>query len=129
MKSREYEPFRKKMVLAVCLAGADRSRFIAEELNKRGYVASYGGVNRNHNYVTEDDLIGVDSIIFTTRAVRNQFKQDKRLNKALKANRVNLYIIDVTEGEKEKAIQSGNLNPLRETISDKLERLGFRRII
>lgn len=129
MRSREHEPFRKKMILAVCLAGADRSRLIAEELNKRGYLASYGGVNRNHNYVTEDDLVGIDSIIFTTRAVRKQFKQDKRLNKALKVNRINLHIIDVTEGEKEKAIQSGDLNPLRKTISDKLEQLGFRRII
>jgi len=41
MNGKENELFRERAVLAVCFAGSDRSRFIAEELNHRGYVASY----------------------------------------------------------------------------------------
>lgn len=128
MNGKENELFRKRAVLAVCFAGSDRSRFIAEELNHRGYVASYGGVNKNHNYVTEQDLAGIGAVIFTTQKVRDIFKKDRRLNKILKANKVPVHIINITEDEKEKAIQSGDEKSLRRAISQELDDLGFKNI-
>jgi hypothetical protein len=128
MNGKENELFRKRIILAVCFAGSDRSRFIAEELNDRGYVASYAGVNKNHNYVTEQDLVGIGAIIFTTQKVRNMFKKDKQLNKILKANKIPVHTINITESEKEKAIQSGNEKLLRRTISQELDGLGFKNI-
>lgn len=128
MNGKENELFRKRTVLAVCFAGSDRSRFMAEELNRRGYVASYAGVNKNHNYVTEQDLVGIGAIIFTTQKVRDIFKKDRRLNKILKANKVPIHIIDVTEDEKERAIQSKDEESLRRAISQELDGLGFKNI-
>ena len=129
MENREEEDFRKRTVLAVCLAGTDRSRIIAEELGKRGYVAGYAGVLENKtNYVTEEDLVGVGSVIFTTGRVRDMFKADKRLNRILKRNGITTHVIDVSESDKEKALQSGQDEELRKTITAKLDGLGYRDI-
>jgi len=125
MEQKEVDTFKNKMVLAVCFAGSDRSRLVSEELDKRGYVSSYAGVNRNHNYVTEQDLDGIGSIIFTSQKVRQMFKKDKKLNKILKENQTVIHNIDVSESDKETALQSGELSSLRKTISEKLDALGF----
>jgi len=127
MENREGEDFRKRTVLAICLAGTDRSRIIAEELGKRGYVAGYAGVLENKtNYVTEEDLVGVGSVIFTTDRVRDMFKADRRLNRILKRNGVTTQVIDVSESDKEMALQSGQEDELRKTITTKLDDLGYK---
>lgn len=125
MENMEIKTFKSRMVLAVCSAGSDRSEYIADELNKRGYVASHGGTRPNHNYVTEDDLVGIGSIIFASQAERGEFKQNKRLNKVLKRNNVQLYVMNITESEKERAIQSKKEDELKKQISQELDALGF----
>ena len=129
MCSQEKEQFKKRMVLVVCWAGSDRSKYIAEELNRRGYVASYVGVNKNHNYVTEQDLLGIGTVIFADKGVKREFKQDRGLNRTLKANEATVHIMDITESDKDRAKQSGNEEGLKQDISNKLNLLGFRTII
>jgi len=73
-------------------------------------------------------LVGIGAIIFTTQKVRDIFKKDRWLNKILKANKIPVHIINITEDEKEKAIQSGDEKSLRRTISQELDGLGFKNI-
>ena len=49
MENKEYELFKERIVLVVCFAGSDRSKMVAEVLNKWGYIASNRGVNKNYN--------------------------------------------------------------------------------
>lgn len=114
-----------KIVHVVCFAGTDRSRMIAEELNRRGYVATYSGILRGRNYTTEEDLNGVQDIIFTTQRVANGFKKDRGLNKYATTNQVNKHIIGITESEKEAAIQQGDIESLNDKIRSGLDSLGF----
>jgi len=121
----EKQPCDLKMVHVVCAAGSDRSRLIAEELNRRGYLATWGGVLRNHNYTTAEDLAGVEDVIFTTQQISDQFSRDRGLNKALKRNNAQKHVINITEQEKEVAFQSGDLSGLMADIKTKLDGLGF----
>lgn len=73
-------------------------------------------------------MVGIGAIIFTTQKVRDIFKKDRWLNKILKANKIPVHIINITEDEKEKAIQSGDEKSLRRTISQELDGLGFKNI-
>ncbi len=114
-----------KMVHVVCLAGTDRSRMIAEELNRRGYVATYSGILRGRNYTTEEDLNGVQDIIFTTQRVADGFKKDRRLNKYATTNNLNKHVIGITESEKEAAFQHGDIELLNGRIRTGLDSLGF----
>lgn len=129
MSIQEQEQFKKRIVLAVCWAGSDRSKYIAGELNRRGYVASYVGVHKSHNYVTEQDLVGIGTVIFADQGTKREFKKDRKLNRTLKANKATVHIMDITESDKNRARQSGNEEGLKQDISDKLDLLGFRTII
>jgi hypothetical protein len=124
--SQEPELFKKRIVLVICYAGTDRSKFIADELNRRGYVASYAGLLENHNYVTEADLEGVGSVVFASKAEREAFRQNKRLNKVLKRNGITPYTMDITESQKERALQSNETAKLRENIVKQLDYIGFK---
>ncbi len=125
MENKE-QHFRDKIVHVVCFAGSDRSRYVAKELNKRGYLATHGGIDEIHNYTTKEDLVSVGSIIFVDSKVKELFKQKKELNKAVKKNNISMKVMEVSESEKNRATQSGNLEKLREKISEQLDGLGYR---
>lgn len=120
------EDFKKRMVLAVCYAGSDRSKYIREELDKRGYIASNGGVLKNHNYVTEDDLTNIGSLIFSSKYEQIEFNKNRKLKDAVDRNGINVFVMDITESEKERAIGSNSVNNLKIKISKQLDGLGFQ---
>lgn len=122
------EDFRKRMVLAVCYAGSDRSKYIREELDNRGYIASNGGVLKNHNYVTEDDLANIGSLIFSSKYEQIEFNKDKNLKNTVERNGIDVYVMDITESEKERAIGSNSLDNLKSKISEQLDNLGFQNL-
>lgn len=125
MENKEAENFRKRVVLAICWAGSDRSQWIADELNQRGYAASCGGVLANHNYVTREDLVGVGKLIFASQADRDRFKKDKKLNQTVKARGIETFVMDISEDEKNKAIFYHKEDQLKQEIAKQLDRLGF----
>lgn len=122
------EDFKNRMVLAVCYAGSDRSKYIREELDKRGYIASNGGVLKNHNYVTENDLTNIGSLIFSSKYEQIEFNKDKKLKDAVVRNGINVFVMDITESEKERAIGSNSVNNLKIKISKQLDELGFENL-
>ena len=61
-----------RLVLVVCWAGQNRSRIISEVLNSRAYASYHGGV-RGAYPLEEDELEGVQAIIFATQKDRQIF--------------------------------------------------------
>jgi len=128
MVERTKENEQENLIIhVVCWAGSDRSAYVAEELNKRGYFATHGGVILGHNYTTSEDLVGVGTVIFTDDNVRDEFKKDKRLTKQLRANNATSLVLCITEEEKQIARQGGpeKMEELRQIISSKLDLFGF----
>lgn len=125
MENKEQQ-FRNNMVHVVCFAGSDRSRYVAEELNSRGYVATHGGIDEIHNYTTKEDLVGIGSIIFVDSVIKKEFKNNRELHKAVKKNNIPMKVMDITESEKQNARESGNLEKLRRKISTQLDYLGYK---
>lgn len=117
--------FKSRIVLAVCFAGSDRSSYVKQELEKRGYVASNGGVLKNHNYVTEEDLTNVGSVIFSSEFEKKEFEKNTRLKKALENSGAKVFTMNITESEKERALQQERLAELKIKISEQLDMLGF----
>ncbi len=114
------------IIHVVCWAGSDRSKYIAEELNKRGYFATHGGVLHGHNYTTPEDLKGVGTVIFTDDTVRKEFRKDKSLTRQLRANNAKTLVLCITEEEKDIAHQGQEkMDELRNIISSKLDLYGF----
>lgn len=128
MEKGEAENFKNRMLLAICWAGSDRSQYIADELNKRGYAASAGGILPNYNYVTEEDLVGIGSIIFASRYEKEEFKKNKRLNKFVKRNNINVYVMNITESDKDRAKNTDSEDELKKRIAKELDGLGFKSI-
>ena len=124
----EVEDFKQKSVFVVCRAGSDRSKYIAEELQQRGYVAYHGGTMRTHNYVTTDDLSFVGSIVFSSIHEKKQFDEDTRLKNFVKRNGINIHVMNITESDKNRAHDSGKVDALKKEISSQLNTLGFRDI-
>jgi len=125
MENKEQQ-FRDNIVHVVCFAGSDRSKYVAQELNNRGYLATHGGINEVHNYTTKEDLVGVGSIIFVDSKIKKEFKKNKELNKAVKNNNISMKVMRITESEKQRARDSGNLRKLREKIAKQLDHLGYK---
>lgn len=127
--SKEIDNFRDRMVLAVCSAGSDRSKYIADVLNNRGYIASNGGVLENYNYVTTDDLRDIGSIIFASKHEQAQFNKIKHLNDAVKRNKIKVSVMNITESDKNRAIYENRVSALKKRISEQLDELGFKDLI
>lgn len=124
----EVDQFRRKSVFVVCRAGSDRSKYIAEDLEKRGYNASHGGTLRSQNYVTTSDLAYVGSVVFASIFEKKQFDKDEKLKDFTKGNGINIYVMNITESDKNKAHDSGKINELKQEISAQLDTLGFKEI-
>jgi hypothetical protein len=126
-KDKGEKDFGNLLVHVVCKAGSDRSRLIAEELNKRGYLATHGGIDKTYNYTTPEDLVGVGTIIFTSDYIRDVFKTNKELTRVARLNNAKSIVLCISEEEKEHAFQAGSqgINKLRKTIADRLDIFGF----
>lgn len=124
----EASDFRKRSVLAVCAAGTDRSRYISEELNNRGYFASAAGVLKNHNYVTEGDLANVGIIVFSSPHEKKIFDKDKRLKKIVAQNRIEERVMCITESDKDRAHNANKVEKLKSDIREQLDCVGLSNL-
>ncbi len=124
---REDNKTENDIIHVICWAGSDRSRLVAEELNRRGYIATHGGVITGHNYTTPDDLVGVGTIIFTDDVTREKFKKDKTLTRQTRASGAEILTLCLSEQEKEIAFQGGEekLEAFKKVIAAKLDLFGF----
>lgn len=122
----EIEDFKRKTVLAVCAAGTDRSRYISDELNKRGYFATAAGVLKNHNYVTEPDLSNVGIILFSSINEKRIFEKDKRLRNFVDKNKIEIRIMSITENDKNIAHNTNQVEQLKSTIQRQLDCIGLQ---
>lgn len=122
----EIDDFRRRSVLAICAAGSDRSGYIAQELNRRGYFATQAGVMRGHNYVTTEDLVNVGIVVFSSVKEKYRFNKDKRLSGYVKRNGIEIRILNITESDKDLAHNTGNIEQLRKDISRQLDCVGLR---
>ncbi len=122
------ENFIKKSVLAICAAGSDRSRYIADELNNRGYFATNAGVNHNYNYVTREDLVNVGNVVFSSIYEKKLFDKDKKLKSILDNNGIQIRVINITEQDKDLAHNTGDLTSLKKRIAEQLDAIGFKNL-
>jgi hypothetical protein len=113
-------------VLAVCFAGSDRSRYIAEKLNSRGYFATSAGVLENHNYVTPEDLMNIGIIVFSSINEKNIFDKDRKLKSIVERNHIQIRVLNITESDKNRAHDSGNVQSLKTEISKQLDCVGLK---
>lgn len=125
-KNIEIDSFVSKSVLAVCFAGSDRSRYIAEELNNRGYFATSAGVLENHNYVTPEDLMNIGIIVFSSINEKNIFDNDRKLKSIVERNHIQIRVLNITESDKNRAHDSGNVQSLKTEISKQLDSVGLK---
>ena len=126
--SPEVVEFRSKSVFVICWAGSDRSKYISEELNNRGYFATHGGVLEGQNYVTKQDLANVGKIIFSSVNEKEQFDKDRTLKEFVRRNGIQTFVMNITESDKDRAHNTGEINDLKSEISAHLDSLGFRCI-
>ena len=124
------EDYKKKMVLVICWAGSDRSRLIGEELEQRGYIVSRRGLMPGQNFVTPEDFENIGAVVFADQILKKRFIENNniKLCRALKKSRARVSIMNITETEKERAIQLGNFEGLKLRISAELDYLGFKDI-
>lgn len=122
----EVDSFVSKSVLAVCFAGSDRSRYIAEELNNRGYFATSAGVLKNHNYVTPEDLMNIGIIVFSSVNEKNIFDKDRRLKSMIERHNIQVRVLNITESDKNRAYDSGEVQELKTEISKQLDSVGLK---
>jgi len=125
-KDRSVEEFKIKSVLAVCAAGSDRSRYISEELNNRGYFATSAGVIRGHNYVTPEDLYGVGIIVFSSIHEKKIFEEDEKLKSLVSRYNIQIRVLNITESIKNRAHDSGKIEKLKDKISKQLDDVGLK---
>lgn len=123
--NEDADEFRKRTILAICAAGSDRSQYIAEELNDRGYVAMGAGVIQGHNYVTPEDLDSIGVIVFASPHEKKIFEKDKKLAELVKRNRIEVRVLNITESDKDRAHCGGRVSQLREDISKQLDCVGL----
>lgn len=126
--SSEIENFKRKTVLAVCAAGTDRSRYISDELNARGYFATAAGVLKNHNYVTESDLADVGIIVFASVNEKKVFEHDRRLKKLVDVNGIEIRVMSITENDKNKAHNTNQVESLKATVRQQLDCVGLKNL-
>ncbi len=125
---KEVEEFKKRSVLAICSAGSDRSKYIAEELNNRGYSADYRGTLKNHNYVTKEDLNFIGTIVFSSIYDKKQFEEIPNLKDYVKRKGIKILIMNITESQKERAIQSQKFTEFKNDISVQLDAVGLKAL-
>jgi len=125
-QGQEVEEFKKKSVLVICWAGSDRSEYIADELNKRGYLAFQAGVMEGQNYVTQEDLSNVGTIVFSSLFEKREFDKDKRLAQYTKKNGIGIRVLNVTESDKDRAHSTGNTPALKGQIATQLDSVGLK---
>lgn len=119
------EDFRRRSVIAICAAGSDRSEYISEELNARGYFATHAGVMKNHNYVTAEDLTGVARIVFSSIHEKKIFDRDTKLKIFVNRNNIQISVLNITESDKDRAHDSGRVDQLKTQISSQLDCIGL----
>lgn len=121
----EIEKFISKSVLAICAAGSDRSKYIAEELNKRGYFATNAGVISNHNYVTPEDLLNVGTVVFSSIHEKKTFDNNPKLKAIINSNNIQVRVLNITESLKDRAHNEDSVDKLRVEISTQLDNVGL----
>jgi hypothetical protein len=121
----EVGEFRSRSVLAVCCAGSDRSRYIAEELNNRGYFATGAEVMYGQNYVTPEDLQNIGVIVFSSVHEKKIFDANSRLAAMVKRNGIEVRVLNITESDKDLAHNCGKLTELKENIARQLDCVGL----
>lgn len=123
--NHEIDDFKRRSVIAICSAGSDRSEYISEELNARGYFATHAGVTRNFNYVTPEDLSCVGIIVFSSIHEKKIFDRDTTLKTFVSRNDVQISVLNITESDKNRAHDSGNVEKLKAEISKQLDCVGL----
>ena len=125
MENKEVGEFRKRSVLVICWAGSDRSQLIADELNKRGYFAEGRGVMGGQNYVTENDLLNIGIIVFSSQKEKDIFDRNKKLRKMALSKRINFRVLNITESDKDRAFSSTDRTSFEEKIKVNLDGCGL----
>jgi hypothetical protein len=127
-KNTEINKFKEKSVYVICWAGSDRSKYIADELMQRGYLAEHGGVMDGQNYVTKEDLSYVGSIIFSSIFEKEKFDKDKDLKDFAKNNGIQIFVMNITESDKDRAHNSEKVDLLKKEVSSQLDHIGFKKL-
>lgn len=122
----EVENFKKKSVLAICAAGTDRSKYISDALNDRGYFATSAGVLKNHNYVTPEDITNVGTIVFSSVYEKSIFDKDQKLKSIINRDNIQIRVLNITESDKNRAHDSGNVERLKLEIAKQLDNVGLK---
>lgn len=125
-KDSVVENFKKTSVLAVCAAGSDRSVYIAQVLNIRGYFATNAGVINGHNYITPDDLSSVGIVVFSSIHEKKVFDRDKKLRSIVERNNIQIRVLNISENDKDRAHSSGGVERLKAEISIQLDSIGLK---
>ncbi len=125
---KEVENFIARSVLAICGAGSDRSKYIAEELNNRGYFAVYGGIMKNHNYVTPEDLQNIGTIVFSSIYEKKIFDENAKLKQIVSRNNIQVRVLNITERDKNKAHDENAVDKLRIEIANQLDCVGLKNL-
>ena len=124
MEKKETGEFRKNSILVVCWAGSDRSQMIADELNRRGYFAEGRGVMGGQNYVTEEDLTSIGTIVFSSKHEKDKFDRNHKLRKLALRNSIDFRVLNITESDKDRAF-SATRGELLEKIKENLDGCGL----
>lgn len=124
-ENREIEEFRKKSILIICWAGSDRSQLIADELNRRGYFAEGRGVMGGQNYVTENDLSNVGTIVFASQAEKNKFDRNHKLRKLALGRGIDFRVLNITESDKDRSFSSPDRKDFLKKIEENLDGCGL----
>ncbi len=96
-----------KRVLCICALGRNRSRYLAEYLEKKGYEARHEGVNcprgkkcKKCELLHQEDVDWADVIIIVRKILVKYFKE----NYAWKGKKI--IVLDVTDSRKVAARQN-----------------------
>jgi hypothetical protein len=128
---KELEEFLGRSILVLCAAGSDRSRLIAEELEKRGYIAKFRGASLEwgSNPVEREDLDYIGTIVFSSALEKKLFdKNFPKLNGVIGKNNIGIRILNISEDDKERAFQTEGIDILTEQIRINLDSVGLKDI-
>lgn len=136
---REKKPV---MVMAVCEAGMNRSKLVAEALEDKGmgYVASYAGVNEGMAYPLSEQKLQEDqpqAIIFSTRGEKERFGErfPGYCEEKVETGEVILRVIGLSESgvarrlnKDDRTQETEEARRLREAVKERLIKMGFESL-
>ena len=89
---------KKIKVLCICAVGANRSKYLAQYLRRKGYQTKFGGVDykweEGANPVKQEDVNWAEIIIITRKRL------EKSLRKKFKVKNKKIIVLDVTDSKR-----------------------------